>query len=110
LITTINNQLEFHEILSNNKAVLVYFSNDACNVCKVLKPKVEEMLDANFPEIQMYYVDTVLTPDISAQYTVFTIPTIVVFFEGKEIIRKSRHIGVDQLQSEIERPYSIFFS
>jgi hypothetical protein len=75
----------------------------------VLKPKVKEMLTDSFPEIPMFYVDTVLTPDISAQHSVFTIPTIVVFFEGKEIIRKSRHIGVDQLQSEIERPYNIFF-
>lgn len=110
MISTVNNQSEFQKILSDNKAVLVYFSNDTCNVCKVLKPKVEKMLSESFPEIPMYYVDTVLTPDISAQHTVFTIPTIVVFFEGREIIRKSRHIGVDQLQSEIERPYSIFFS
>ncbi len=109
MITTVNNQTEFLEVLDNNKAVLVYFSNDSCNVCKVLKPKVEEMLTDSFPEIPMFYVDTVLTPDISAQHSVFTIPTIVVFFEGKEIIRKSRHIGVDQLQSEIERPYNIFF-
>jgi len=50
-----------------------------------------------------------LTPDISSQYGVFTIPTIVVYFDGNETIRKSRHIGVGELAQAIERPYNLIF-
>ncbi len=106
---TIKNLDEFNEIKEKNTGVLFYFSNENCNVCKVLKPKIYEMLQNNYPEIPFYYVDISLTPDVSAQNSVFTIPTLIVFFDGKETIRKSRHIGVDELKDAIYRPYEILF-
>lgn len=109
MYTTIKTLEEFNEIKQNNKGVLFYFSNDTCNVCKVLKPKIYEMLQDNYSEIPFYYVDISLTPEISAQNSVFTIPTLIVFFDGKETIRKSRHIGVDELKDSIKRPYEILF-
>ena len=106
---TIESLDEFNQILKDNLGVLVYYSNDTCNVCKVLKPQIIEMLKEKYPEIPFYYVDISETPDISAQSQVFTIPTIVVYFDGKETIRKSRHIGVGELAEAIRRPYEIMF-
>jgi len=105
------NDLEHFETLrKDNAAILFYFSNDDCNVCKVLKPKVYEMLQEKYPEIKFYYVDTKATPDIAAQNRVFTIPTLLVFFDGRELIRRSRYIGINELANEISRPYEIMFS
>ncbi len=106
---TIKTLEEFNNLKDNNKGILFYFSNETCNVCKILKPKIYEMLKNNYPEIPFYYVDTTLTPDVSAQNSVFTIPTIIIFFDGKETIRKSRHIGVEELKNNISRPYEILF-
>jgi len=106
---TVKSLDEFNELREKNAGILFYFSNETCNVCKVLKPKIYEMLQENYPEIPFYYVDISLTPDISAQNSVFTIPTLIVFFDGKETIRKSRHIGVDELKDAISRPYKILF-
>ncbi len=100
----------FEELRINNRGILFYFSNDDCNVCKVLKPKVYEMLQKKYPEVKFYYVDTKALPDIAAQNRVFTIPTLLVFFEGRELIRKSRYIGINELADEISRPYDILFS
>ena len=100
---------EFSNILNENDAVLVYFSHEQCNVCKVLKPKVAELLDSNFPLMKMYYADTVVHPEISAQYSIFAVPTILVFFAGRESFRRSRNIGINELQELIERPYSMIF-
>jgi thioredoxin 1 len=100
----------FEELKENNDAVLFYFSNDDCNVCKVLKPKVYEMLQERFPMVKFFYVDTKALPDVAAQNRVFTIPTLLVFFDGREIIRKSRYIGINELADEIERPYEFMFS
>ncbi len=107
---TVESLDHFNELLASNEAVLFYFSNDDCNVCKVLKPKVYEMLEENFPKTKFFYVDTKLTPDVAAQNRVFTIPTILVFFAGSELFRKSRYIGIEELQEALGRPYELMFS
>lgn len=101
---------EFNQVLEDNDAVLGYFSNETCNVCKVLKPQIYEMIQKNYPKIKSVYIDISEIPEISAQNSVFTIPTIVVYLAGKETFRKSRHIGVDELKNLIERPYGIMFA
>ena len=110
MIENINTLEEFHNTLQNNQAVLVYFSHEKCNVCKVLKPKILDMLTENFPKIKMYYSDTELFPKIAAQNSIFTVPTIIIYFDNKEFIRKSRNIGVSELIKELERPYNLMFS
>jgi len=100
---------ELKTILEKEDAVLVYFSHEQCNVCKVLKPKVAEVINASFPKMKMFYADTVKTPEIAGQNNVFTVPTIICYFGGNETMRKSRSIGVEELKGHIERPYNMVF-
>ncbi len=97
------------ELISEKPGVLLYFSNDMCSVCRVLKPKVEDLLSSEFPEMEVRYIDTDKSPVISGQYRVFTIPTILIFFDGKEQARLSRNISLHQLTESIERPYELIF-
>ena len=106
---TISSLEKFNNIKSENQAVLFYFSHDNCNVCKVLKPKIYQLLQNNFSNIKFRYIDVKKTPDIAAQNNVFTVPTILIYLEGKEFIRKNRNIGLEELRSIIERPYSLMF-
>ena len=110
MITEIQSFDEFLKMKEEETALLGYFSTDACNVCKVLKPKVAELLQTKFPKMKMAYIKSDVLPEVAAQHQVFAAPTILVFFEGREYIRKSRNIGVGELQGEIERPYSMLFS
>lgn len=97
------------ELLTEKRGVLLYFSNDMCSVCRVLKPKVAELLSEKFPEIEARFIDIDKSPLLSGQHRVFTIPTILIFFDGKEQARFSRNISIQQLSEAIERPYSIIF-
>lgn len=106
---TIQSIQEFENILATEDAVLAYFSTEICNVCKVLKPKVVEMINESFPKVKMIYVQSDKLPEVAAQNRVFAAPTVVIFFAGRETIRKSRAFGLDELRSEIERPYSMMF-
>jgi thioredoxin-like negative regulator of GroEL len=103
------NLQELQEIIAQEKGVLLYFSSDSCSVCKVLKPKVSELLQLHFTGMQVRYVNTELSPLISGQFRVFTIPTILIFFEGKEQARFSRNISLHQLEEALSRPYSLVF-
>lgn len=101
---------EFLKLKESEPALLAYFSTEACNVCKVLKPKVNELIRSEFPKIKLAYIKSDILPEVAAQNQVFAAPTILVFIEGREYIRKSRNIGISELQREIERPYSMMFS
>jgi len=109
MMRTIPSEAEFLDICKNEAASLFYFSHDDCSVCKVLKPKVYNLVTDTFPEIKMYYVDIRKTPEISGQNSIFAVPTILVYMNGQEIFRKSRNIGLGELESLINKPYSIFF-
>jgi len=101
---------EFNKLKQKETALLGYFSTEACNVCKVLKPKVAELIVEEFPEVKLAYVKSDVLPDVAGQHQIFAAPTILVFFDGRETIRKSRNIGIDELRRDIERPYSMIFS
>lgn len=108
-IKTINSLEQLENILQENTTVLVYFSTNSCNVGEALEPKVHELLNADFPKMAFYKIDMNFSPEIAAKYSAFVEPTILVFFEGKETIRKTRNIGIHELQSAILRPYKLIF-
>lgn len=87
----------------------LYFTTPDCAVCKVLKPKLIDMLAQEFPEMAFAEVDCALSPALAAGHSVFAVPTLIVFTLGKESQRKSRSFGLGALASELERPYSLLF-
>ena len=88
--------------ISNDQLLVVYYSYPGCNVCKVLRPKVENLLQA-YSNATFLYVDIEQHPLIKGQQMVFTVPTVVVYNEGKELQRWSRHFSVDDLHRLIDR-------
>ncbi len=106
---TIESLEELEGIISKNMGVLIYFSSSVCNVGEAFEPKVQELLKEEYPKIPFYHVDMNQTPAISAKYSVFVMPTVIIFFDGKETIKKSRHIGIAELAHAIKRPYSLIF-
>lgn len=101
---------ELNTKLKDEMALVLYLSSPSCNVCHVLRPKLMEALEENFPAIGRYHADIALSPEIAAQFHVFSAPTIIVFFEGREFIRKGRAVSVDGLLQEIQRPYELMIS
>ena len=101
---------EIEKIISEKPAVALYFSAPTCNVCKALRPKLFAALEENFEEMEIVSVDVSREQSVAARYSVFAIPTLVVFLDGREFLRKSRHMSVDEVVGEIARPYSIMFS
>ncbi len=100
---------ELNKCINDNDAVLVYFSGENCGVCKALQPKIKDTVTDNFPLIKHIYISATIFQETAASLSVFTIPTVIVFFEGKEFIRESRHISISSLIQKIERPYNLFF-
>lgn len=98
------------EISGSRQAFLAYFSHQNCNVCKVLKPKVRDLIADHFPKIALYYINTLEHPEIAAAYSVFTVPAILVLFEGKEYIRESRYVNLERFYERIRKLYRLYYS
>lgn len=97
------------ELVAAERAVLFYFSSPGCGVCKSVKPKVIALVQEHFPRLPMYYVDIEAVPEASGQLSVFSIPAVLVFFEGRETIREARNFGIMELGAKIDRYYSLLF-
>ncbi len=103
--------VEALEKLVHEKAgVLVYFSTPTCNVCHALKPKIAEAFEKAFPQIEQVFIDAAATPQMPASLQIFSVPTILVYLDGKEFARESRNVSVPQLIEKIRRPYAILTS
>ena len=93
---------EIQELIENSPLLIAYFSYVGCQVCKVLKPKVQELLKY-FTEFEFLYIDTDEHPVLKGQYLVFTVPTIIIFQEGRELKRFSRHISLFILEEYLQQ-------
>ncbi|MDD5052334.1 MAG: thioredoxin family protein [Sulfuricurvum sp.] len=96
-----------NQTLSSNDAVMLYFSAPTCNVCHALKPKLVEAITNTFPTFIIESIDISKTPEIASHFSVFAIPTVLIFFQGREFLRKSRHMSVGEVVDAIQRPYSL---
>jgi thioredoxin-like negative regulator of GroEL len=101
---------KIEDTIINNLAVMLYFSAPTCNVCHALKPKLLDAIESNFKTFEVISIDTSIDQEVAAHFNVFAIPTVLIFLDVKEFIRKSRHMSVSEVVNEIKRPYDIMTS
>ena len=95
---------ETADLIASNIMTLLYLSRPDCGVCTAIKPKVAELLE-KYPRIAAGYIDLDKLPEAAGEFSVFTIPAVLVYAEGKETVREARYISMDELEEKIARPY-----
>lgn len=105
----IQNIAELKEITRQHAAVLAYFTGPDCGVCTVVKPKVVSLLEMRFPKIVFCIIDCEAQAEVAGQFGVHSVPTLVLFFDGKETRRVARSFSIGELEQAIERTYHLLF-
>ncbi len=100
---------ELQSLINEELAVMIYFYNDDCPPCFSLRPKVESLVADQYPKMKLIFINSKNHPEIPAEYSVFSNPAILLFFDGKETRRFSKYITVDELSLSIERYYNLIF-
>ncbi len=77
------------EVLESEKPVLIDFWAPWCNPCRMMSPELEAVEKELGDEIKFCKLNTEENPQISQQYAIMGIPTIIIFSKGKIIGRFS---------------------
>lgn len=77
------------EVLEENKTVLIDFFADWCYPCKMMAPVVEEVSKDESIKVGKVNIDE--NQELAEKYGIESIPTIIVFKNGKEY---KRQVGV----------------
>ena len=89
-ILHLNND-NFEKTILGDKIVLVDFWADWCNPCKLFAPTLEKVAAQCEGKAVVAKLNIDECPSIAAEYKVFSIPTLIVFENGKEA---RRSVGV----------------
>lgn len=75
------------EVLNNSKPVLVDFWAPWCGPCRLVSPVVESLGEANADKLSTAKVNTDENQQLAMRYSIFSIPTLVLFKDGREATR-----------------------
>ena len=82
MVTAITKDNFQAEVLNADKTVLVDFWASWCGPCRMLSPVVDEIA-AEHPELKVCKVNVDDEPELAGQFGVMSIPTLLVFKDGK---------------------------
>lgn len=88
--------------INSEKLFFLYLYGTNCSVCHALLPQVEEVL-ANYPEVQKGKLNVHDVPEAAGEFSVFTIPVLLLYVEGKETIREARFVNMESFEASIKR-------
>ena len=90
MLKKLNNHNFQNEIIENTGLALVDFYADWCGPCKMLSPIIDEIAEER-TDITVGKVNVDENNSLAAKYNVMSIPTIIIFKNGKE---QTRVVGV----------------
>ena len=79
-ITSLNFE---NEVLNADKPVLLDFYADWCGPCKMLAPVLHEIAEESTGAFKVGKVNVDEQPDLAAEFGVMSIPTLLLFENGK---------------------------
>ncbi len=87
------------EVINSNIPVLVDFWASWCGPCRMIAPVIERIAEKFDGRIKVGKVNVDEEPEISLEYNIASIPTVMIFKNGEEV---SKSIGYSD-EAEIEQ-------
>ncbi len=85
-VKNLNNDNFKAEILESEGIAIVDFYADWCGPCKMMAPVIDKIAEEN-PELNVAKVNVDEASELASQFGIMSIPTLVIFKDGREINR-----------------------
>ncbi|MCX7705537.1 MAG: thioredoxin [bacterium] len=94
----------FDAVINENPLVLVDFYADWCGPCRLMAPVVEELAKELEGKVVVAKLNVDEHSDIAARFQIFSIPTFIIFKDGKPDQRIVGAVGKSGLLDKLN-PY-----
>ncbi len=91
------------EVLQSAEPVLVDFTAVWCGPCKMLDPIVKQLADEWHGKMKVVKLDIDDNPDLTQQYGVMGVPTLMLFKGGKPVERVTGYQPKDKLVRKFQQ-------
>jgi len=102
-IQIIGTMASFNEIINSNTPVLVDFYADWCAPCKVMAPILEQVSKEMEGKVKVIKVNVDKNEEAARQYQIRSIPTMILFKNGKSIWQGVGVMQADQIKAIITK-------
>ena len=93
----------FHKHINNSEIpLLVDFWASWCGPCKMMAPSFEKAAVALEPNVRLAKLNTEDEQQIAAQFDIRSIPTMILFKNGKELARQSGAMMGGQIEQWVK--------
>jgi thioredoxin 1 len=89
------------EVLSSDKPVLVDFWAPWCGPCRLVSPVVESVGEAHADKISTAKVNTDENQQLAMRYSIFSIPTLILFKDGREAARLVGYMPQEAMEARL---------
>jgi thioredoxin 1 len=97
----------FSELINSpGMPVLVDFYADWCGPCKTMAPILQQVAAENTGKVKIIKIDVDRNQAVAQQYRVQSIPTLILFHQGKVLWRQSGVVPSGQLK-QVLRQYAV---
>lgn len=90
------------EVLNSDVPVMIDFWATWCMPCKMLAPVIEELAEEANGAYKVGKIDVDRSPNLAAQFGVMSIPTVIVFKNGKAAEKSVGVVPKSQLESMLK--------
>lgn len=95
------NEREFDELVKGD-LVLVDFFATWCGPCKMLGGVLEELAESR-EALKIVKIDVDENTSLAKQYGIMSVPTLVLFKDGKEVSKTTGYMSIDELNEWINQ-------